>query len=141
MLSSHASRLTSLEADAIFEAVWRREQIMSTGLGNELAVPHARLPELKKPVIILARSDQGIDFNANDGKPARIVCLLLTPMKDANAQIELLAMFAQAFTDPHSREAAMKAETFTEFLAAMKLPGDQASEEDAKPDSEAKSEN
>lgn len=124
MLSSHAARLTNLQATDIFEAVWRREQIMSTGLGHELAVPHARLQELDKPVIILARSEQGIDFNANDGKPARIICLLLTPMKDANAQIELLAMFAQAFTDPHSRKAAMSAETFTEFLAAMKLPGE-----------------
>ncbi len=64
------------------EAVWRREkQLMHTGLGDGVAVPHARIAAVQKPIIIFARSRHGVDFDAHDGRPAHIVMLILTPAK------------------------------------------------------------
>ncbi len=127
-MATVASRVCGIPANDIFEAVWAREQIIHTGLGDGMAVPHARLKELDKPLVIMARSERGIDFDAADGKPANLICLLLTPQRDDHAQTELLSMFARAFHDAASRQAALEARTFNEFIAALRLPGEDAEE-------------
>ncbi len=123
-LSEVAAVVAKLPASEIYEATWRRERLMSTGIGNMIAVPHARLEKLTRPVVVVGRSQQGIDFNAPDGQPARIICLLLAPESDDGAQIELLATVAESLGDPPSRAAALAAKTYTEFLTAVRLPGD-----------------
>jgi len=129
-LSARAADLAEPEAGDIFKAVWSREQIMHTGMPGGLAIPHARIAGLKKPMVIIGRSSDGIDFDASDGKDAHIICMLLTPMEDTGAQIDILRMIAEAFSDPHSIDHAMHAANFTEFLAALKLPGDAREESD-----------
>jgi len=119
-LAQCASEQCYLSAEDIERAVLEREQLMSTGLGDELAVPHARMAGLSKPVVVLGRSDFGIDFNARDGEPARLICLLLVPVEDQARQVELLRLFATAFGDSKRRREAMAAGTFTELLAALR---------------------
>ncbi|MAX24650.1 MAG: hypothetical protein CMJ19_09120, partial [Phycisphaeraceae bacterium] len=94
-MSELAAENTKLPMETIDDAVWRREQIMHTGLPHGIAVPHARLANIEKPVVILARSIKGVDFDAPDGEKARIILMLLTPLHDATAQIELLSLVAQ----------------------------------------------
>lgn len=124
-LTAIAADVAQLNHDQIYKAVWQRETMMATGLGHGIAVPHARLAGLEAPVVVVGRSQHGIDFNAPDGQPARIVCLLLTPAFDQTVQVELLRMVAEAFGDGDSHSKALAATSFTEFLAAMKLPGEQ----------------
>ena len=123
-LSSRAAELTGLDARHIESAVWHREQLMPTGLDGHLAVPHARLVDLDEPMVVIGRSITGVDFDAPDGKSAHLICLILTPVKDATAQVELLRMFAEAFGDPQSREQAIASSSYTEFRAALKIPGE-----------------
>jgi K+:H+ antiporter len=120
-LSGPAADASGLDPLEIFEAAWRREQIMHTGLGDAIAVPHARMAGLKKPVVVVGRSEAGIDFDAADGKPAHIVCLLITARDDPGSQVELLRSVAQSFADPQARQTALAANTYTEFLAAIRL--------------------
>jgi len=108
----------------IFDAVWTQEKIVSTGLENGIAVPHARLAGLSKGVIVIGLSERGIDFDAPDGGPAHIICMLLTPKDDHTAQIELLNMVARAFHAEESRREALSARSFTEFLAALSVSGE-----------------
>lgn len=122
-MAKAAAVVTEMDADQIAEAVWLREKIMSTGIGGGIAVPHARLPEIDQPVVIIARSRRGVDFDASDGKPARIICMLLTPLYDQTMQIEMLRMVATTFQSPARVESAMAAENYTEFLAVIRLPG------------------
>ncbi|HCD34207.1 MAG TPA: hypothetical protein DER01_17480 [Phycisphaerales bacterium] len=112
---------TKLPAETIDDAVWRREQIMHTGLPHGIAVPHARLANLEKPVVLMARSIKGVDFDAPDGEKARIILMLLTPLNDATAQIELLSLVAQVFDDPETRQRVRSANTATEMVAAISL--------------------
>lgn len=123
-LSEIAAGVTKLKAVEIYEATWSRERMMSTGIGNMIAVPHARLANLTKPVVVIGRSQQGIDFNARDGQPAKIICLLLSPESDDSSQLELLRVVAESLGDAPSRAAALNAKTFTEFLTAVRLPGE-----------------
>lgn len=112
---------TKLPAETIDAAVWQREQIMHTGLPHGIAVPHARLANLDRPVVILARSTKGVDFDSPDGEKARIILMLLTPLTDATAQIELLSLVAQVFSDPETRLRVRSSNTATEMLAAISL--------------------
>lgn len=120
-MAGRAAQLTALDFQAIDEAVWAREQIVHTGLEHGLAVPHARLEGLKKPLVLIGRSEAGIDFDAADGEPARIICMLLSPADSPSSQLELLDAVARAFLRDDTRAAAVNARSYTEFLAALNL--------------------
>ena len=120
-LAQVAATVTGLDADVINDAVWQREQTMSTGIGNGLAVPHGRIAELSKPQLVVGVSPPGIDFDAGDGVAAEIICMLLTPSDDQLAQIEMLRAVAEAFSDPARHRAAVEAEGYTQFRAAISV--------------------
>jgi mannitol/fructose-specific phosphotransferase system IIA component (Ntr-type) len=119
-LTDSACAGTSLEAQQVINAVLAREALMSTGIGNGVAIPHARIQGLSSPVLAMGLSRGGLDFNAPDGEPAQLIFLILTPSHDDSAQIEILADLAQAFRDPEVRRAAVQAANFTEFLALLR---------------------
>jgi len=120
-LSKLAATALNLPADRIAEAVWQREQVVHTGIGKGIAVPHARLPDIKSPCVVIGRDFEGIDFDAPDGRPAQIICLLLSPAANETAQLDMLDAVARAFNDPATVEQALEAESYTEFLAALNL--------------------
>lgn len=109
-----------LTTEAIVAAVMEREGVMSTGLDNGIAAPHARLENLAAPIVAAGLSRAGIDFDAGDGKPAQIIFLLLTPRSDDGAQLELLAEVTRTFQDAEVRERALEVGSYTEFLALLK---------------------
>jgi len=123
-LCAAAAPLAKLPADELYDAAWRRERMMHTGMGHGLAVPHARIEKLTQPIVILGRSSLGIDFDAADGEPARIICLMLTPANDPASQLDMLRMIAEAFEVPARRQKVLAATKYTECLAAIKLPAD-----------------
>ena len=120
-MAEAASPVCDVDADRITEATLDRERIMHTGLPNGLAVPHARLDELQRPCVILARSVGGVDFDAPDGQLARIICLLLTPTDQPESQIELLDLFARTFSEEDTRSRVLSVSTATELLAVLNL--------------------
>lgn len=118
-LAKVAAKASDFDAESISSAVWEREQTMSTGIGNGIAVPHGRIAGLSKSHLIVGVSPPGIDFDAADGVAAEIVCMLLTPIDDQLSQIEMLRAVAEAFSDPLIRRSAVEADGYTEFRAAI----------------------
>lgn len=106
--------------DEILATVMAREEAMATGVGGGLAIPHARVRGFHGPMIAAGISREGLDFDAPDGRPARLIFLLLTPEEDYTTQLELLADIARTFHDDQLRDSAMAARSYTEFLAALK---------------------
>src|ERR1700680_771939 len=76
-LSAQAASAIGFDSDEVSEEITKREELGSTGVGNGVALPHARLPGLKAPFGLLARLRHGIDFEAIDGQPVDVVFLLL----------------------------------------------------------------
>ncbi|GMU37424.1 MAG: cation:proton antiporter [Phycisphaerae bacterium] len=111
-----AGRDTALVEDA----VWNREQTMSTGLEQGLAIPHARIPGLAAPLVGLGLSFGGVDFDAYDGEPARIIVLILTPEDDRGVQVNLLADIARTLKDPELRTKVLHVTNATELLALIR---------------------
>ena len=116
-----ACMLGNLEAEMILKAVWEREQIIGTALGGGIAVPHARLIEINSPVVMVGISQSGIDFNAMDGAPVKLIFLLLTPQRDQGAQLQILADIARIFTITDIRAKAINALDYESFMEAIQL--------------------
>jgi Kef-type K+ transport system membrane component KefB/mannitol/fructose-specific phosphotransferase system IIA component (Ntr-type) len=110
-LCEAVAEYAQVPADALFEAVGDRERLMGTGTGHEIAIPHARLPTLPRPVLSFGRSVGGVDWDAPDGRPVRLVFLLLTPEREDGLQLQILAALAQAMTPPEARERLKRADT------------------------------
>ena len=107
------------DAETLLEAVRQREQLMGTGTGHEIAIPHARLAALQRPVLTLGRSVAGIEWDAPDGLPVHLVFLLLTPEREEGLQLQILAALAQAMLDPVARQRLLRAESAAALRAAL----------------------
>jgi len=113
-----------LDAGAVEALVWDRECMMPTGLGQGVALPHARVPGLKEAIVGTGISEAGIDFDAPDGRPSTVIFLVLTPEDDPSAQLEIGAEIARRFRHDEMADQVVGAATFTEFLALMRNPED-----------------
>jgi PTS system nitrogen regulatory IIA component len=98
-LSMEAAAEAGLPAEEVVREIAKREELGSTGVGNGVALPHARLPGLKAPFALFARLRHGIDFDAIDGEQVDIVVLLLIPEAGAGAKGNALACVARALRD------------------------------------------
>jgi PTS system fructose-specific IIC component len=78
-----------------FDAVMAREKIQSTGVGGEVAIPHARAAGIKRLSIVMGRYEDGVDFASLDGKPVRLVFLLAAPADAARAYLQTVAKVAR----------------------------------------------
>lgn len=119
-LSQQAAAIANLDPERVFEMVWAREQAMSTSLNHGLAVPHARLPDLKFPVVVVGVSMPGVDFDAMDGRPTQLIFMILTPLEDYQIQLDILADIGQTFKSPEFVEKCLAASGHTEFMALIK---------------------
>lgn len=94
-----------LDRESIFRAVLARENERTSALGQECALPHARIEGLNAPVACLATLSPGLEFGAADGAPVRIVCLLLAPLEDPSATLKVMAEVAALMSVPAHRSA------------------------------------
>src|SRR5262252_9390773 len=101
-LAARAAASLNLAADRISVELLKREHLGSTGTGGGVAIPHARIPDLKKPFGILVRLRNPIDFDAIDGKPVDVIFLLLLPTQSQGDQLNALASVARKLRDPES---------------------------------------
>lgn len=97
-----------------------RERVVPSGWENGLAVPHARVDGLPQPLVVVGKTESGIDFDARDGKPARLIILILTG--DNQSQHDLLYDAGELFSRREAIEQALHAQTFTELVAALNAP-------------------
>ena len=81
--------------EEFIRGVFDREEVATTGVGDEMAIPHARTDAVKEFVIAVGRSEGGIDFGSSDGKPARLIFLLATPKNQVPQYLQILAHLAR----------------------------------------------
>lgn len=84
--------------------MFAREKLGSTGLGQGVAIPHGRIKGLREAVAALVTMKEGIPFDAPDGQPVNIACILLVPEKATDKHLQILSELAQMFSDKQFRE-------------------------------------
>ncbi|MFG1418584.1 PTS IIA-like nitrogen regulatory protein PtsN [Xanthobacter sp. V0B-10] len=99
-LSQQAALLVNKDQREIFETLLQRERLGSTGVGNGIAIPHGKLPNLDKLVGLFARLEKPIDFESLDGEPVDLVFLLLAPEAAGADHLKALARVARMLRDP-----------------------------------------
>jgi Kef-type K+ transport system membrane component KefB/mannitol/fructose-specific phosphotransferase system IIA component (Ntr-type) len=106
--------------ERLLRLVWERERVAASGWENGLAVPNARVNGLLHPIVMVGRSKSGFDFNARDGKPAKLIVMILTG--DHQSQLDLLSDAGELFSRKEAIDQALNAETFVELVAALNAP-------------------
>jgi len=110
----------TLEVEAVVSAVLKREEIIGTAIEEGLALPHARLALLTKPVIIFGRSLAGIDWNSPDGHKSHFIFLILTPETNDDSQVQILRAIAKTFNDEKLRHQMIKSSDTQELWSVLK---------------------
>jgi mannitol/fructose-specific phosphotransferase system IIA component (Ntr-type) len=104
------------DVESIVNLVWTREQERTTGIGEGLAVPHARVPGLTSVQIAVGRPEAGIDFNAFDKKPVQLVVLVLSPPDRTADHIQVLGWLSRRLADRCTRLAIYDATCATDMV-------------------------
>ena len=93
-----------LARSTIYDALFAREKLGSTGLGQGIAIPHGRIKGLKAPIGAFVRLVTGVPFDSPDGKPVGLIFVLLVPEAAHEHHLQLLSELAQMFSDREFRE-------------------------------------
>ena len=88
----------------VFDSLFAREKLGSTGLGQGVAIPHGRIKGLRDAAAAFIRMKEPIPFDAPDGKPVNLICILLVPEKATDQHLQILSELAQMFSDKTFRE-------------------------------------
>ncbi len=99
-----------IERGKVFDSLFARERLGSTGLGEGVAIPHGRIKGLKEALAAIVRLHEPIPFDAPDGQPVRLLVFLLVPEQATEEHLELLSELAELLSDRPIRESLMNGE-------------------------------
>ncbi len=99
-----------LSLQGIMEVLLDRERLGSTGIGDNIAIPHGKLPEISQLKLSFGRSLKGVDFDSMDGKPSHLFFLLLAPVNSAGLHLKALAKISRMLMSQPFRDNLMKAQ-------------------------------
>ena|ERR1051326_632462 len=108
----------------LVQALEDRERLNSTALGEGIAIPHGKLPGLKRVMAGFGRSPGGIDFNSLDGKPTHLFFLLVAPEDSAGAHLKALARISRLLKDENFRNRLMGAADGAELFRIIREEDD-----------------
>ncbi|MFC5722206.1 fructose-specific PTS transporter subunit EIIC [Streptomyces gamaensis] len=108
------------DVDGLVAAALAREKLGTTGLGEEIAVPHAKTDAVTAPVVGFARSAEGIEWGALDGTKARLVFMISVPEAAAGDEhLRILALLSRKLMDPGFRERLLTAPDTAEIMRVL----------------------
>jgi len=119
ILCDALAEATGNPSRTIEDAVMERERLGSTGVGEGVAIPHARLAGLTAPVGGFLRLAQGVDFEAIDDRPCDLIFMLLAPDGAGADHLRALAQVSRFFRQPAIRDGLRKARNEEEIRAVI----------------------
>lgn len=119
-ISHEMSNGNTKEKDLIFEKLYEREKLGTTAFGNGIAIPHARIPDLKKPKIIIIKLVDAINFEAIDGEKVDLIISLIVPDKKNDLHVKLLAKIAELLENKTFRLKIREAANVKDILSVVK---------------------
>jgi PTS system nitrogen regulatory IIA component len=99
----------SIARSVVFDSLFAREKLGSTGLGQGIAIPHGRIKGLKEAVGAMIRTREPIAFDAPDGQPVSLIFVLLVPERATDVHLQILSELAQMFSEKPFRDRLQSA--------------------------------
>lgn len=118
-LAKKSTVLADVKLETIYDELQNREQIGSTGFGDGIAIPHCRLEGITDFVVGLVTVEDGINFDAADGKPVRIVAFIVGPESETTRHLKLLSSLSIALSSEPTRSAILAAATPEALIQAI----------------------
>lgn len=119
IMSEAAAAKLDIDSRLIFDAVMERERLGSTGVGDGVAIPHARLEGLDHVFGLFARLKTPIDFDAIDGRPVDLIFLLLAPETSSAEHLKALARISRIFRREDLRSHLRATDTRDGMIALL----------------------
>jgi PTS system nitrogen regulatory IIA component len=119
VLSERIASFSGLDERAVFDAIWERENLGSTGYGDGVAFPHARIEGLEKVCGIFARLEEPVDFDSLDGKPVDLVFMLVSPENSGADHLTALAALSRILKTEGSCDKLRKARAVDEIYTIL----------------------
>jgi len=105
-----------LDAEVFHQAILRREQLVSTGVGSGIAIPHVKIPQVTDYVAAVGRLRRGIDFAALDNQPVHLIFMIGASDRQTREFVRILAQVTHLLKDPATRQKLLDAEIPDGFL-------------------------
>ena len=109
-----------LEPETFHQAILRREEQVSTGVGMGIAIPHVKIPQVSDYVMAIGRIRQGIDFDALDGQPVHLIFLIGASDRQTKEFVRILARVTYLLRSEKVRQTLMEAEIPGAFLDVIR---------------------
>ena len=90
-------------------ALIEREKLGSTGIGENVAIPHAKISEIDNIITVFGRSKNGVEFESLDQKPVNFIFLVMAPENSTGQHLKVLARISRLFKNPSLRESVLSA--------------------------------
>lgn len=108
-----------IERGKVFDSLFARERLGSTGLGEGVAIPHGRIKGLKGTLAALVKLQTPIAFDAPDNAPVRLLVFLLVPEHATEEHLELLSELAELLSDASIRDSLMNCDDAAQLLRIL----------------------
>ena len=109
-LAAHlAETEPALSKDELERVLVDRESLASTAIGQGVAIPHGKLPQVSEIVACLGRAKNGVDFDSVDGKPTYLFFVMVAPENSSGAHLKALARISRVFKDEDFKQRLMGA--------------------------------
>lgn len=120
LISSLSSKVNKEELKTIRTAVFEREQIMSTGVGKGLAIPHGKASGINENYAAFAHLKNPVDYEAIDGEPVSLVFLLVGPQSSNSMHIKMLSRISRLMNNNEFRQRLKECKTSEKIIELFK---------------------
>ena len=94
--------------ESLLAALIEREKLGSTGIGENIAIPHAKISEIDNIITVFGRSKNGVEFESLDQKPVNFIFLVMAPENSTGQHLKVLARISRLFKNPSLRESVLR---------------------------------
>jgi len=105
--------------EKLLTALITREKLGSTGIGENVAIPHAKISEIDEIVTVFARSQNGVEFESLDQKPVNFIYMILAPENSTGQHLKALARISRLFKNPSLRESILGAHEIDQIYSIL----------------------
>lgn len=109
----------ALDREQELAGVLKREETLSTAIGEGIAIPHAKCEHVSAVTVAFGRAPGGVEFGAPDGKPVDLIFLIISPQRDAGMQLKILALLARLFKEKNFIQSLREARDVQDVLGIM----------------------
>lgn len=120
LISSLKGKVSNVEIENIRQAVFEREEIMSTGVGKGLAIPHGKTAGIEQTYAAFTILKEPVDYEAVDDQPVEMVFLLVGPQSSNSLHIKMLSRISRLMNNSSFRERLLQCTTAEEIIEQFK---------------------